>query len=123
MTTLQIQRLRVHLADGRQLETEARNPDYIRWELTAAKERWPIVQANAAGEISVPAPMLLNTFLAWASLTRTGAYDGKWAEFNETHCLHVEPIEAVDVDPTQLAPDYETSSGLPSAPESLSQPG
>lgn len=104
MSTLQRQALAVHMADGRVLEVEAANPDYIRWELTAAKERWPIVSADAAGQASVPAPILYMTFLAWAALTRTGQYAGKWAEFSETDCQAVVAAEEHPVDPTQPEP-------------------
>lgn len=104
MSTLQKQALQVHMADGRVLEVEAANPDYIRWELTAAKERWPIIETNAAGEAQVRAPILYMTFLAWAALTRTGQYAGKWAEFSETDCESVTAGETADVDPTQPEP-------------------
>lgn len=104
-TTLHNQRFLVHLADGSTLEAEARNPDYLRWEMTANRERWPMVETNAQGEPTVRAPMLMTTFLAWASLNRTGEYAGKWKEFSEDDCVGVTPLEDVPVDPTQPVAD------------------
>lgn len=103
--TLQTQKLLVHLADGSVLETETRNPDYIRWELTAAKERWPILTTDANGNTTVPAAVLMTTFLAWAALTRTEQYKDKWEQFRSVDCLGVESLDAEDVGPTPPAPD------------------
>lgn len=106
------QTLDVHMADGRVLSVQAANPDYIRWELTAAKERWPIIETDAAGNAQVRAPILYMTFLAWAALTRTGQYSGKWSDFQTTDCVQVVAAEdAEPVDPTQPEPDSGSSPG------------
>lgn len=111
--TLQTQKLLVELADGRKLEAEARNPDYIRWELTAARERWPLIETDAAGNATVRAPILMTTFLAWAALNRTGQYEGKWEDFRSNDCLGVESLEAAEVDPTPPEPDTGSLSSSP----------
>lgn len=106
--TLETQKLLVHLASGETLETEARNPDYIRWELTAAKERWPILETDANGNTRVPAAILMTTFLAWASLNRTGDYAGKWEDFKSTDCLGVESLTEGETDVIPTEPVHAT---------------
>lgn len=103
MTALRKLELEAHMADGTTKSCIAYNPDFIKWELTAAKERWPTVEV-IGGEGVMKAPMLMNTFLAWAALTRTGDYSGKWGEFSEHDCLGVEVLADLEVDPTP--PDH-----------------
>lgn len=104
MSTLRKLELEAHMADGTTKTCTAYNPDFIRWELTAAKERWPTVEVHG-GEAAMRAPMLMNTFLAFAALARTGDYTGKWAEFSEHDCLGVEVLAELAVDPTQPGQD------------------
>lgn len=92
----------VHLADGRQLTVEVRNPDKVRWESTAALHKWPTPSMDADGNLTMPAPTLMTTFLAWAALTRTDQYSGKWEQFRDADCLDIESVEA-EPDPTQQA--------------------
>jgi hypothetical protein len=103
-STLRQLTLRAEMADGSHKIANVRNPDFIRWELTAAKERWPIVEVSPTGDARVAAPMLLNTFLAWAALSRQGDYAGKWDDFKNTDCMGVESVDETDVDPTQPEP-------------------
>lgn len=96
----------VTLADGRELTATPGNPDTIRWEMTAAK-RWPELLPKpipGTDQLSFPAPIVMQTFITWAALTREGLYDGKFEDFRDRDCLEVEPLEAEDVDPTPAAP-------------------
>lgn len=104
MSTLRKLELEAHMATGEVLTCTAYNPDFIRWELTAAKERWPTVEVHG-GEAQTKAPMLMNTFLAFAALSRTGDYSGKWDEFSKHDCLQVDVADELTVDPTQPGAD------------------
>lgn len=74
---------RARLADGRILEARVINPDYLRWDRTAAKHGWP----GAA-----TAPFLWQTFLAWAAFRRTGQLDDSvsWERFSDELAEQVE---------------------------------
>src|SRR5215471_16219668 len=74
--------LTVVLDDGRTLSVQATNPDYIRWDRTAAKHGWPTLRN---------APFLWMTFLAWSALRRTGqiAEAVTWEDFSDRMCLQV----------------------------------
>ncbi len=102
----------VTLADGRELITTPGNPDTTRWEMTAAK-RWPELLPKpvpGTDQLSFPAPVFMQTFIAWASLTREGKYDGKFDDFRERDCLDVDAQEVEDVDPTPPGPEPEPRS-------------
>lgn len=75
------------------VEVESTNPDRIKWDLAAAKYKWPSLQ---------DAPFLGMSFIAWSALTRTGKYSGTWTAFSETDCVEVEAVDDDDegVDPS-----------------------
>jgi hypothetical protein len=59
-------RLRV-LRDGcEDLELQTTNPDFLAWDLTRARHKWPPIQ---------DAQFLWLTFMAWAAARRTGAIE------------------------------------------------
>jgi hypothetical protein len=74
---------RARLSDGRVLEARVLNPDYLRFDRTAAKHNWP-----KAAE----APFLWQTFLAWSAFRRTGqiAESVTWEEFSDHLAEQVE---------------------------------
>lgn len=74
----------VTLSDDREVSAEIRNPDRVRWDITAAKQNWPSFQDS---------PFLGMTFLAWAALKRTGEYVGKWEDFRDTDCMNIEILD------------------------------
>lgn len=91
----------VIMEDGTQHRVQVRNPDFLRWDKTAAKHGWPEAQK---------APFLWNTFVVWAALRRTGAIgqDVTWETF-ETAAASVKMVTGDDlngladaVDPTEL---------------------
>jgi hypothetical protein len=77
--------VRVTLNDGRTLTAQVTNPDYLRWDRTAAKHGW-----QAMSKI----PFTWLTFVAWSALRRTGALDesATWEEFSEHLCVQVASI-------------------------------
>jgi|SRR5262245_25442401 len=82
--------LKVVLEDGRALTVQATNPDYIRWDRTAAKHGWPTLRQ---------APFMWMTFLAWSALRRTGqiADAVTWEEFSDRMCLQVTSAGATEL--------------------------
>ena len=70
----------VTLSDDREVSAEIRNPDRVRWDMTAAKHNWPSFQDS---------PFLGMTFLAWAALKRTGDYVGTWEQFRDDDCMDI----------------------------------
>lgn len=74
----------VTLIDEAEVSAEIRNPDRVRWDMTAAKHNWPSFQDS---------PFLGMTFLAWAALKRTGQYAGKWEDFKDNDCLNIEILD------------------------------
>lgn len=74
----------VTLIDEAEVSAEIRNPDRVRWDMTAAKHNWPSFQDS---------PFLGMTFLAWAALKRTGQYAGKWEDFSNNDCLNIEILD------------------------------
>lgn len=74
---------RARLADGRTLEARVINPDYLRWDRTAAKHGWPK---------ATEAPFFWQTFLAWSAFRREGliAADVSWETFSEELAVQVE---------------------------------
>ena len=74
----------VTLIDETEVSAEIRNPDRVRWDMTAAKHNWPSFQDS---------PFLGMTFLAWAALKRTGEYAGKWEDFRDNDCLNIEILD------------------------------
>lgn len=104
----------VTLADGRTLEVSPGNPDSIKWEMTAAK-RWPELLPKpvpGTDQLAFPAPMVMQTFIAWAALVREGKYEGKFEDFRDRDCLDIDHLENEDVpvDPTQPEPEHEPRS-------------
>lgn len=68
--------------DGRAepVEADIINPDRVRWDMTAAKHKWPSF---------ADAPFLGTTFLAWAALRRTGQYTDTFEAFRDRDALDV----------------------------------
>lgn len=98
-------RVTVILDDGRTITVQARNPDYLRWDRTAAKHGWPTMQK---------APFLWLTFIAWSAARREGLIPDAWTweAFSETHALQVTAagddegvIEGADPTLPGLGPD------------------
>lgn len=74
----------VTLSGDREVSAEIRNPDRVRWDMTAAKHGWPSFQDS---------PFLGMTFLAWAALKRTGEYVGTWEQFRDDDCMDIEILD------------------------------
>lgn len=113
--TMTRQAFAVTLADGRVLTVSPGNPDTVRWEMTAAK-RWPELLPKpipGTDSLAFPAPMVMQTFVTWAALTREGQYDGKFEDFRDRDCLDIDPVEDVAVDPTPAAPESGPLSTSP----------
>lgn len=70
-------RLRVILSDDSERVVQCTNADLVRFDLTAAKHKWPNPQA---------APFLWLTFIAWAGLKRTGGIPETltWEDFRDS---------------------------------------
>lgn len=114
---LQLSNLQVTMADGRVFYVQTINPDYVRMDITFAREKYPSMEA---------APFLGLTFLAWSAAKRLGKYEGKWEEWMETDCHQVVDEDSVEVGPTQPAPGSGSASVLPpstaAGPSTGSQP-
>ena len=84
---LSLPRVAVTLDDGRTLEAQVLNADLLRWDVTAAKHKWPHYNDVRTWH---------STFCAWAALRRTGAIPKEWTweEFSEVHCQQVVGIRA-----------------------------
>jgi hypothetical protein len=65
---------RVDMAGGERLDVSIVNRDFVAWDMTRGKKKWP-----AAEE----APFLLNNFLAYTALRREGRYSGPFEAFVE----------------------------------------
>jgi hypothetical protein len=78
-------RVEVTLDDGRVLTTQVRNPDFLRWDRTAAKHGWPDFRK---------APILWLTFVAWSALRREGQIPDAltWEEFGDRRALEVRNV-------------------------------
>jgi len=72
----------VSMEDGRELSVRVLNPDYLRWDRTAAKHGWPSM---------AKAPHTWLTFVAWSALKREGQIGPEvtWEDFSERLCLQV----------------------------------
>lgn len=60
------------------------NPDRVRWDMTAHKQKWPSFQ---------DAPFLGTTFLAWSALRRLDLYSENFETFQNKDCLEVDIVE------------------------------
>ena len=80
---LETPRVTVLLEDGQVLTAQVMNPDYLRWDRTAAKHGWPSMA-------KVPHTWL--TFVSWSALRREGKLpqDVTWEDFSERMCLQVQ---------------------------------
>jgi hypothetical protein len=94
----------VLMADGVTHTVRVRNPDYLRWDRTAAKHGWPPMDK---------APHTWLTFVAWSALRRERIIGEEvtWEAFSESLCLQVSNAEespngldAVDPTPSGLVP-------------------
>ena len=94
MAGVNAQTATVHLPDGKSLEVTVRNPDMVRWDMTAAKHKWPGME---------DAPVLWSTFVTWRAAVREGQYAGTWEDWSNRDCLQVDmEVETDDdADPTQ----------------------
>src|SRR5262245_40906380 len=70
------------MADGRELTVRVLNPDYLRWDRTAAKHGWPAM---------AKAPFTWLTFVAWSALRREGLIPEAmtWEDFSEREAIQV----------------------------------
>lgn len=89
--------LTVTMDDGSTLEVTVGNPDMLRYDEERAKRGWP---ASA-----VDAPILWQTFCAWAALTRHKQLDGMPWEAFKYAAEDVTVVSAAPVDPTAPAPE------------------
>lgn len=89
--TLNLQRATVHLASGEVLDLRVANPDMVRWDMTAAKHKWPSM---------ADAPMLWATFVTWRAATREGLYTDTFDKWRDEDALDVDLQEAERADPT-----------------------
>lgn len=99
--------LRVILADGTEHTVTAENPDYVRFDITAAKHGWPGVDK---------APFLWLTFIAWSFLTRKGLYAGQFEQFRDEDALHVENLDAADETEAEDGPKLYPATPTPTSP-------
>lgn len=93
---LNLQRATIHLASGEVLDLLVANPDMVRWDMTAAKHKWPTMK---------DAPMLWATFVTWRAAVRTGAYDGTFEKWRDEDALDVDLEEPEAADPTRPGPE------------------
>lgn len=75
----------VTLSNETKITEEVLNPDRVRWDITAAKKKWPKFSDS---------PFLGMTFLAWAALKRKNHYSGTFEEFSENDCLDIDMTDA-----------------------------
>jgi hypothetical protein len=83
------------MADGRVLDSTALLPDFMLFEKTAKKHGWKAAPSEN--------PVLWEAFLAWASLRRTGQYEGTWEAFIDGEAVLVDAKVPESVDPIQPA--------------------
>jgi hypothetical protein len=88
--------LTVIMDDGTVHDVTVGNPDMLRYDEERSKRGWP---ASA-----VDAPILWQTFCAWAALTRHKQLDGMPWEAFKFAAEQVEVRQAPAVDPTGPAP-------------------
>jgi hypothetical protein len=81
----------VTLESGETFTVAITHREFVAWDKTAAKHKWP-----AAAD----APFMLNAFLAFAAATRAGLYAGSFAQFSES--------DAVDISLEQVEPARPT---------------
>lgn len=101
--TLKAPRLRVIREGQEDLELQTANPDFLAWDMTRPRHKWPILQE---------APFLWLTFMAWSAARRTGAIaqDHTWERWRD-EVLDVQVVkgdpegpDASVVDPFLAAP-------------------
>lgn len=97
----------VELADGRILTARVINPDVLRYEETARRLGWRLMTVED-GVADLGNLNQANTFQAYAALKRTGQYAGTWETFCGSDCVDL-TVEEESVDPTQPAPDSDSS--------------
>lgn len=86
----------VTMDDGTVHDVTIGNPDMLRYDEERGKRGWP--------SSAVDAPILWQTFCAWAALTRARRLDGMpWDAFKYA-AEQIDAREAVPVDPTRPAP-------------------
>lgn len=80
----------VRLEDGQAWDVLVVNRDFVAWDLTRGKKKWPSAE---------DAPFLLNTFLAHAASRRAGHYAGNLDAFSNDAAV-VKVTRAAKVRPT-----------------------
>ena len=89
-------RFLVELPDADPFEVQAIGADLVRWDMTAAKHKWPSYDT---------APFLWSTFLAWSAGRRTGqvSADVTFERFADV-VVQVEALNVDAVGPTDAGP-------------------
>lgn len=122
MSSLKRRIATVELADERVLVVRIINPDVLRYEEQAHREKWPTMTVR--DEVgTLPALDYSATFQAWAALKRTGQYDGSWTDFKTKDCVQVQ-IDEEELDPTppDHVPDsWQSSPGTDDVPSRSSE--
>lgn len=105
-------RFRATMTDGTTIEVSPSNPDYCRWDLTAARHGWPNVEA---------APFLWMTFVVWSAAVRERHYEGTFEAFRDTDCRSVENLDTDDTteDETTAPKPPTPSAAMPERPSAL----
>lgn len=102
MVKLSLPKFRVKLPDEDAYDVEANNADLVRWDMTAAKHKWPTYK---------DAPFLWTTFLAWAASRRGGLTKLTWEEFSD-RVVQVESLsDDDDADGMAVPTEPEPASG------------
>lgn len=79
-------------ADTEPVEVQTVQFDYVMWDITAHKQKWP---GAAEG------PFLWATYIGWQACRRLKLTDAKWEDFQST-VFAVQPQEELEtVDPIQ----------------------
>lgn len=90
-----LMQLTIDMADGTEHVVAVSNPDRVRWDMFAVKNKYP-----AMAEI----PFIGLTYLAWAALVRTGKYGKSFDEFSMVDCTDVTHDDDDDAD-SEATPD------------------
>jgi hypothetical protein len=110
----------VLMADGTSYTVRVLNPDYLRWDRTAAKHGWPPM---------AKAPHTWLTFVAWAALRREDRIGSTWEDFSEKDCVQVanatpesngavpaDVLAAVGLSPSEVASLSDLADGVDPTP-------
>ena len=99
-------RFRVLLADMTETDVQVWNSDYIRWDTTRARQKWPGPE---------DAPMLWQGFIVWSALRRTGVIpaDMPWEAFRDAS-PQITPLndDGTPVEPGQTSEEETVDPSL-----------